>query len=146
MANLFHLPRLAVLGASLSLTSAVHPAPAAIPIAPTSLTSITAQPSTLLQRGTVRRDPMTDKEVEEMREYRDDPPKRIHAMLKMIQARGLMLDQIRSDPKALPPEERGPRIHDLLEDITNLSDEFDDNVDTFLKEQADIRKPLAEAV
>jgi len=107
---------------------------------------LSLSPALVAQRGRVARDPMTDKEIEEMREYRDQPEKRMRAMIRMIAARGIMLDQIRSDPKSVKPEERGPRIHDLLEDITNLTDEFDDNVDKFMKEQADIRKPLGEAI
>ncbi len=98
------------------------------------------------QRGRVRRDPMTDKEADAMREYRDQPDKRIHLMVTILQKRGADLEKIEKDPKAVPPSERGAKTHDLLEDITNLVDEFDDNVDTFLKEGADIRKPLSDAV
>lgn len=98
------------------------------------------------QRGRVRRDPMTDAEIEQMRAYREDPPKRLHAMVAMIEKRGETLRQIETDPKAVKPEERGTKTHDLLEDISNLIDEFDDNVDLFDKGADDIRKPLNEAI
>ncbi len=97
------------------------------------------------QRGRVRRDPMTDAEIEQMREYRDDPPKRLHAMSIMLQKRTETLRQIETDPKAVKPEERGTKLHDQLEDLTNLIDEFDDNVDLFAKGGDDIRKSLTEA-
>lgn len=98
------------------------------------------------QRGQVRRDPLTDKEVDQMREYRDQPDKRVHLMIAILQKRMDELAKIEKDPKALPPAERGLKTHDLLEDITNLIDEFDDNIETFLKEEADVRKQLNEAV
>ena len=94
------------------------------------------------QRTQVRRDPMTDKEVDEMREYRDQPDKRVHLMVTMIQKRMDELAKVEKDATAIKPSERGPKTHDLLEDITNLVDELDDNIETFLKEEADIRKPL----
>jgi hypothetical protein len=97
------------------------------------------------QRGRVRRDPLTDKEVEIMREYRDQPDKRVRAMTGFIRSRADRLDKLVKDP-TIKPSERGTAGHDLLEDITNLLDEFNDNVDTFLKEEADIRKPLNEAL
>ena len=97
-------------------------------------------------RGNVRRDPMTDKEVEQMREFRDQPDRRVKVLNQIIQKRIDLLAEWEKDVKSVPPSERGQLTHDLLEDITNLLDEFGDNVDTFLKEQADIRKPLHESV
>lgn len=98
------------------------------------------------QRGPVRRDPMTDKEVDQMREYRDQADKRVHLMVTIIQKRMDELAKMEKNPAALKPSERGATTHDLLEDISNLIDEFDDNVETFLNEQDDIRKQLNEAV
>jgi hypothetical protein len=94
------------------------------------------------QRSQVRRDPMTDKEVDQMREYRDQPDKRVRLMVTMIQKRMDELTKIEKDSTGIKPSERGAKTHELLEDITNLVDELDDNIETFLKEEADIRKPL----
>lgn len=98
------------------------------------------------QRGKVRRDPLTDQEVEQMREFRDMPEKRVKVLNEIIRKRADLLSAWEKDVKAVPPSERGKRTHDLLEDIVNLLDEFGDNVDTFLKEQADVRKPLRDSV
>ncbi|MEO8726378.1 MAG: hypothetical protein ABI383_09660 [Acidobacteriaceae bacterium] len=98
------------------------------------------------QVGQTRRDPMTDKEVDQMREYRDQADKRVHLMVTIIQKRMDELAKLEKTPTAVKPAERGGATHDLLEDITNLIDEFDDNIDTFLNEQDDIRKQLNEAV
>lgn len=98
------------------------------------------------QVGQTRRDPMTDKEVDQMREYRDQADKRVHLMVTIIQKRMDELAKLEKTPIAVKPAERGGATHDLLEDITNLIDEFDDNIDTFLNEQDDIRKQLNEAV
>ncbi|GAC1644020.1 MAG: hypothetical protein NVS9B15_00840 [Acidobacteriaceae bacterium] len=81
-----------------------------------------------------------------MREYRDDPERRVKLMNQIIQKRADLLGAWGRDVKAVAPAERGRRTHDLLEDLTNLLDEFGDNIDTFLKEQADMRKPLRESV
>src|SRR5947209_19297727 len=98
------------------------------------------------QRGKVRRDPMTEKEVEQMREFRDMPDKRIKVLNGIIRKRAELLASWEKDVKAVAPAERGGRTHDLLEDIVNLLDEFGDNVDTFLKEQADVCKPLQQSI
>ncbi|HEY0566059.1 MAG TPA: hypothetical protein VGC88_10775 [Terriglobales bacterium] len=98
------------------------------------------------QRGQTRRDPLNEKEVDEMREVRDQPDKRIKLMVGFLQKRSQMLDDMLKKESAIKPSERGQQTHDLLEDITNLLDEFDDNVEMFLRETADIRKPLKEAL
>jgi hypothetical protein len=110
-----------------------------------SLALLIHTPFAQAQRGQVRRDPMTDKEIDEMRELRDQPDKRIKLMVSIIQKRADALNQLEKSPK-VKPSERGAQIHDLLEDITNLVDEFQENIDTFLKESADFRKPLNESV
>ena len=102
--------------------------------------------SVFAQRGKVRRDPLTEKEVEQMREFRDMPDKRVKVLNEIIRKRAELLASWEKDVKAVAPAERGTRTHDLLEDIVNLLDEFGDNVDTFLKEQADVRKPLHESL
>src|SRR5947209_18178955 len=72
------------------------------------------------------RDPLTDKEVDQLRETAIEPEKRLKLMVEFTRARMLAIDQLRSDPKM--GKDRGKRMHDLLEDIATLIDEIDDNV------------------
>lgn len=89
------------------------------------------------------RDPLNDKEVDQLRETAQEPEKRLHLMVDFTKARMDNIEKLRSDPKA---KDRGTQIHDLLEDISNLVDEIDDNVDDFNQRNADLRKPLKEIV
>lgn len=90
------------------------------------------------------RDPLTEKEVDQLRETAIEPEKRLKLMVEFTKARMLAIDQLRSDPKMA--KDRGKRIHDLLEDITTLVDEIDNNVDDYNQRSADLRKPLKEVV
>ena len=89
------------------------------------------------------RDPLTDAEVDQLRETAIEPEKRLKLMVEFTKARMASLEQVRTDPKA---KERGKRIHDLLEDISTLVDEIDDNVDDYSERSADLRKPLKQVV
>jgi len=90
------------------------------------------------------RDPLNDKEVDQLRETAIEPDKRLKLMVEFTKARMLAIDQLRSDPKLA--KDRGKRIHDLLEDLGTLVDEIDDNVDDYNQREADLRKPLKEIV
>jgi hypothetical protein len=90
------------------------------------------------------RDPLNDKEVDQLRETAIEPDKRLKLMVEFTKARMLAIDQLRSDPRLA--KDRGKRIHDLLEDLGTLVDEIDDNVDDYNQREADLRKPLKEIV
>lgn len=90
------------------------------------------------------RDPLNEKEVDQLRETAIEPEKRLKLMVEFTKARMLAIDQLRSDPKMA--KDRGKRIHDLLEDLGTLVDEIDDNVDDYNQREADLRKPLKEIV
>jgi len=87
-----------------------------------------------------RRDPLNDKEIDEMRESADLPDKRIEVMVKFTRARMTAIDQLRANGKTA--KDRPMQIHDLLEDFTSLLDEISDNVDTYGSHKADMRKGL----
>ena len=89
------------------------------------------------------RDPLTDAEVDQLRETAIEPEKRLKLMVDFTKARMTSLEQVRTDPKA---KDRGKRMHDLLEDISTLVDEIDDNVDDYNERAADLRKPLKQVV
>lgn len=96
-------------------------------------------------RAQVRdRDPLTEKEVDQLRETAIEPEKRLKLMVDFTKARMVAIEQVRSDPKMA--KERGQKIHDLLEDIASLVDEVDDNVENYNERSADLRKPLKQVV
>ena len=61
-----------------------------------------------------KRDPLNEKEIDEMRESADWPDKRIELMVKFARARMAAIDQLRADGKSA--KDRPMQIHDLLED------------------------------
>ncbi len=91
-----------------------------------------------------RRDPLTDAEIEKLRDAAQEPDKRINLMVKFAKERMLAIEQLRNDPK--PAADRGRHIHDMLEDFMNLIDEIDDNVDDYSSKQEDFRKALRELI
>lgn len=96
-------------------------------------------------RAQVRdRDPLTEKEVDQLRETAIEPEKRLKLMVDFTKARMVAIEQVRSDPKMA--KDRGQKIHDLLEDIASLVDEVDDNVENYNERSADLRKPLKQVV
>jgi hypothetical protein len=76
-----------------------------------------------------RRDPLTEAEVDQLREVAMDPYNRIKLMAKFAEVRLVAIDQVRVDPKL--GAERGKQIHDLLEDFTAILDEINDNLDQY---------------
>jgi regulator of replication initiation timing len=90
-----------------------------------------------------RRDPLTEKEVDQLRETAQEPEKRLKLMVDFTRQRLQSIEQLRSDTKA---KDRGQKIHDLLEDVTSMVDELDDNIDDYSQRGADLRKPLKQIV
>jgi len=87
-----------------------------------------------------RRDPLNDKEIDEMREAADWPNKRLELMTGFARARMTKIEQLRADAKAA--KERPTEIHELLQDFTSLLDEIDDNIDMYGSHKTDMRKGL----
>jgi hypothetical protein len=94
--------------------------------------------SVLAQRR--ERDPLTEKEVDEMRETADFPNKRLELMINFAKERLAAIDQLRADSSAAAT--RPKQIHDLLQDFLTLLDETGDNVDMYASHRADLRKGL----
>lgn len=86
------------------------------------------------------RDPMTDAEIDQMREAADFPNKRIELMIRFARERLAMIDLLRTDSSSAAT--RPKQIHDLLQDFLALLDETDDNVDMYASHNADMRKGL----
>jgi hypothetical protein len=91
-----------------------------------------------------RRDPLTDAETEQLREVATEAAPRLKLYIKFARARMVAIEQMRADPKFAA--ERGKRIHDLLEDLGQIIDEMDNNITTYDKQRADLRKPLKEVI
>src|SRR5947209_8318476 len=91
-----------------------------------------------------RRDPLTEVETDALREVAQEPDKRVKLFVKFVRARITAIEQVRSDPRFA--DDRGKRLHDLLEDLGNVVDEMDSNIDTYDRQKADLRKPLKDVV
>ena len=87
-----------------------------------------------------KRDPLNQKEVDEMRESADWPNKRLEVMVKFARARINAVDELQANGKTA--KDRPMQIHDLLEDFTALLDELQDNLEMYSTHKADMRKGL----
>ena len=86
------------------------------------------------------RDPMTEAEVDQMREAADFPNKRLELMVGFAKERMATIELLRGDPTSAA--KRPGQIHDLLQDFIALLDETDDNIDMYASHNADLRKGL----
>jgi hypothetical protein len=86
------------------------------------------------------RDPLTEQEVDQMRETADFPNKRLELMIGFGRGRMKSIEDLRAAPK-IPPD-RPAKIHDLLQDFLALLDEIDDNIDMYGAHKTDMRKGL----
>ena len=86
-----------------------------------------------------RRDPLTDLEIDKVRDSALDPDVRLKLYVEFARARLDKLEKARADAKGT---DRDNQIKDSLQDFIDIYDELDDNVDTFADRDDDIRKPL----
>jgi hypothetical protein len=86
------------------------------------------------------REPLDETEIDKLREVAQEPDKRLKLMVEFARARLATIDQLRIDPRSAA--DRGPRVHDLLEDFTRLVDEIGDNIDDYAARKYDLRKAL----
>lgn len=86
-----------------------------------------------------RRDPLTQPEIDQVRDTSWEPRLRLPLYVEFARARLVKLEQLRSDPKT---KDRAKQTHDLLDDFQLLYDELNDNIDTYVDRRDDIRKPL----
>jgi hypothetical protein len=86
-----------------------------------------------------RRDPLTQPEIEKIRDTSWEPRLRLPLYVEFARARLVKMEQVRSDPKT---PNRAKQTHDLLDDFQLLYDELNDNIDTYVDRRDDIRKPL----
>lgn len=89
--------------------------------------------------GQRHRDPLTQAEIDQVRDASWEPTQRLSLYVQFARTRLVRLEQIRSDPKT---KDRAQQTHDLLDDFQLLYDELNDNIDTYVDRNDDIRKPL----
>jgi hypothetical protein len=85
------------------------------------------------------RDPLTQLEIDQIRDVSWEPEQRLALYVKFARARLVALEQMRSDPKT---KDRPRQTHDKLDDFLLIYDELNDNIDTYVDRKNDIRKPL----
>lgn len=90
-----------------------------------------------------KKDPLTDQQIEDVREAGDQPLQRIKLFVGYVDDRAKGIHTLNADPIA---QNKGLRLHNLMEEFTRLSDELQDNMDNFDQQHADLRKVLKEIV
>jgi hypothetical protein len=86
-----------------------------------------------------KRDPLTDEEVDQLRDTAQEPDLRLKLYVAFARARLATLEHARSDPKT---ENRSLATHDGLQDFLDVYDELNENIDTYVDRKSDIRKVL----
>jgi hypothetical protein len=90
-----------------------------------------------------KKDPLTDQQIEDVREAGDQPLQRIKLFVGYVDERAKGIHTLNADPIA---QNKNVRLHNLMEEFTRLSDELQDNMDNFDQQHADLRKVLKEIV
>jgi hypothetical protein len=86
-----------------------------------------------------RRDPLTQSEIDQVRDASWEPQKRLALYVSFARDRLTKLETVRSDPKT---KDRPQQTHDFLDAFLRIYDELNDNIDTYIGRKNDIRKPL----
>ena len=98
-----------------------------------------AAPSCL--RSQSNKDPLTDQQVEQVRDTGADPVQRVKLYMKFIEERTSEIHKMAGNPRAQRP---ASQIHNLMEEFTRLADELQDNLETSADSHIDMRKTLKE--
>jgi chromosome segregation ATPase len=89
--------------------------------------------------ASARHDPLTDPEIDQLRDTAQDADLRLKLYIQFARARLTAIEQARSNPKVT---DKAQATHDGLQEFSDVYDELDDNVDTFADRKADLRKVL----
>ncbi len=90
-----------------------------------------------------KKDPLTDQQIEDVREAGDKPLERIKLFVGYVDERAKEIHSLNADPIA---QNKAVRLHNLFDEFTRLCDELQDNMDNFDQQHADLRKVLKEIV
>jgi len=92
-----------------------------------------------LLRAQRRSDPLTQEEIDLLRDAAVDPEPRMKLYVQFARARLVKLEQMRADPKV---KDRPVQTHQMLEDFLAVYSELNDNLDNFEGRRADLRKAM----
>lgn len=93
--------------------------------------------------GQSRKDPLKEDEIDQIREFADQPPERIKLYSKFIEQRTSGIKELTENRRVA---DRNIKLRNLLEEFTRLVDELQDNLDEYDRQHADLRKPLKDLV
>jgi len=82
---------------------------------------------------------LSDAEVEKLRELAPEYPERVMAFIGFLNQRADEIDKLTTGKRKPGREED---IHDLMQQMTGILDDLDDNLDEYSKHHNDIRKVL----
>ncbi len=86
-----------------------------------------------------KNDPLTEAQIEQLREVADQPVERVKLFLDFIGQRTDAIAEMAGDTRI---QNKPPKYRKLLEEYTYLVDELQDNLDGYDQTHADIRKAL----
>ncbi len=95
--------------------------------------------TTLTAMAQRHHDPLTEQEIDKIRDASWEPRLRLPLYVEFARARLVKLEEVRNDPKT---KDKAAQTHDLLEGFQQLYDELNDNIDTYVDRRDDIRKPM----
>jgi hypothetical protein len=87
-----------------------------------------------------KHDPLTYKEIDQLREVALEPEKRLKLLVDFARLRLTAIEEARAPKKSDGGDP--PSLHDLMEDFLAVYDELDENVGMYEDRQADLRKAL----
>ncbi len=90
-----------------------------------------------------KNDPLTEAEVEKLREVADEPIERVKLFMTFIAQRTDAIAEMVGDTRI---QNKPPKIRKLLQEYTYLVDELQDNLDNYDETHADIRKALKDLI
>jgi hypothetical protein len=93
--------------------------------------------------GQAKDDPLSDTEVDQVREVADQPVERIKLYMKFIAQRTDAIQEMAGDTRT---QNKPIKLHNLLEEYTRLVDELQDNLDSYDETHSDVRKALKDLV
>ena len=86
---------------------------------------------------------LSEAEVEQLRNVADNPSDRVLLFVKLVDTRVKTIQELYAKPRRPGREDD---THDLLEQITLIADELDDNLDDYGPRHYDIRKALPKLI
>ncbi len=87
-----------------------------------------------------QRDPLTQEEIDQLREVALEPEKRLKLLADFARVRLTAIEQARTQEKSDADSPRA--LHDLMENFLAVYDELDDNISMYEDRKADLRKAL----